>query len=239
MKNSLKTGILVLFVLLLPMICSAQEKISIDNCGKKKTIMFTANTIVPADNNILVQRGFLSPINKSGADVEVRLYGQESFSYSRLRQIKFYNDSLVIASYRIYIAPDSKNRAEALYEKQFQGLTFIGVKDGFRMYVQSYITVNKNKNEVSNLLCELLDSHITDIPTGDVLDELAKKKYTPRVCNECGPGQIIELKVGVRTRNYIDMYLRFDNTFVIEKSIKELGYRRQIFNILSKLDYIK
>lgn len=74
-----------------------------------------------------------------------------------------------------------------------------------------------------------MNSHITDLLNGDILDSLARAKFLEYHCVDCGTEQVIELKAANRFRNFVNMTYPYDQQAKAERTTKELKYRKNIF----------
>jgi len=237
MKGLFKTC--VIFFLFIAQTCYAQHKAISDTCKGITNVAFVESRVVPFDRNILVNKGYLSPLYDSDAEVELRVYSQENLPFVWLKQIRFSKDSIIIARYQIFKAPMNIGKNEEWYQNEFKDLKFLGIKAGIRYYVMPVINVLVDKVKYCRLLGQLVNSHITDLPNGDILDSLAKEKFPSAFCPDCSDEVVYELKVGQKIRNYVDLTYMYESRETAEATIKELGYRRNILNTISEIENLK
>lgn len=236
MSTLIRSSAAFLFIVLFGTFSYAQKNVNPDSCKSARNVSFSEGTLIPLDRSILVKTGYLSSIANTDAAVELRIFGEENLPFAFLKQIRFYKDVLIIDTYQIYKAPTNKSTDHRKDNKEFRSLTFIGTQDGIDFYVKSLRRVSTDKKKLCKLQTKLLKSHITDLPNGSVLDSLAKAKFPEINCYDCGSQLVIELKVGSKLRNFNDMTYRYDQYKKAERTITELKYRRNIFDIITEIE---
>ncbi|PTQ92923.1 hypothetical protein C8P68_11054 [Mucilaginibacter yixingensis] len=189
------------------------QQVKVKCYGINQTIpAFKADTnfdLTMDNQNILIKKKILTPINQSDAMVEIRMatYPSETMGFS-MCTIKFYKDKMQICKYETGVT--SINNPNPTKYKGFKEIGPDAPSAKLTHFVKTTdLTANYKQYDWNTLFKSLIDNHLFDMVSGQ---EFINKVIATTNDNNYPLGEwvtTIQLKVGGRYRN-----LRYPGTYV-------------------------
>ncbi|MBC6112649.1 hypothetical protein ACFOG5_11470 [Pedobacter fastidiosus] len=212
-----------------PIIVIAQDTIIVNTCSVKKKMAFINEKLNSCEDQVYPKFNYFQCIRKSNADTEIRFYSQRG-NLGNLRLYQFYKDSIRTIDFRFLFLIDNINHKNL----EIPNYKFLGLFKEQRLYVKK-VSENliEEKEEVCRFFSQIVDSEISSVLDGSLLDEDIRSKF-PELNQYAEALNYVEFKFQNHFKDLKIPSIIYDSN--VENQIPALKKIRNFYAVLKEID---